>query len=131
MKSLDLRLDLRKAHDKLKLDIHSTDKLLDEAMASRRAVKGGGGLTSGYMQRWQQTLDADRESLKDIRTETDTLSCDFTQLNHKELEDKLIIHNKLQLQVDKLTAKYQAEIAQDDQERVQIREAAHRRHPPS
>jgi len=131
LKSLDLRLELRKAANEMLSDLSQLEELIAHANKSRQAVASAKGkLRSGMMVKWKQEVEADKIRIEQLSINASSAENNYDKLNHKELESKLVEVHKLQIQIDKLRNKYDAEVHADDEDRKHIREDVRARHAP-
>ncbi|BCO32865.1 hypothetical protein TspCOW1_29680 [Thiohalobacter sp. COW1] len=122
LKSLDLRLELRKAVKDLYRKHREISELVDYADRSRAAVMAATGRrSSGSMQIWQENIEKDLQYLEGVKDDYPAEEADFTELLPEELESQLIeVHDKEQ-KLDELASNYKSEIALDDETRRDIR----------
>ncbi|WP_321929969.1 hypothetical protein [Paraburkholderia guartelaensis] len=120
VKSLDMRLELRKelgsAHHALK----SLPELLEYADTSRRAIYAQGG-QGGALVRWEQDLTADRTEIRNIAAEVRDEDADFTALSDKQLEAAIVATHNQVLRLEAFVSKYRDAVAADDDRRRDIR----------
>lgn len=121
IKSLDMRLELRKvigeSHDLL-TDLRS---LIEFANSSRRAVLAAHGQgRGGSMQVWEQALATDRAEIDRITAALRSEDADFTALSTEQLESELVPAYKLKNALSRLVEKYRGEVTADDAARRQI-----------
>ncbi|WP_028214500.1 hypothetical protein [Paraburkholderia mimosarum] len=121
IKSLDLRLELRKvlsdAHDSLS----SLPTLIEEANGSRHAVlaaKGLGG--SGNKIVWDEAVAADRAQIDRIAPSLPSEGADFSTLSSEHLEAEIVAAHKIKTSLSGMVAKYRAALAADSEDRKQI-----------
>lgn len=131
MKSLDLRLELKKAINEVEIRIPQIEKLIEDTNKSRKAVASRTGrFYSGRMKRWEGEVKADKNKLAQLSESAPRSEENYDKLNPQELESKLIEVHKYQAQLKELKDKYDAAIRSDDEERKQIREDIRAEHAP-
>ena len=122
-KLLELRLQLRKQAGDLREAHASLPDLLARADRSRKAVAAARGrFRSGMMERWNEEIIQDRETIGALEESIPARDETFEALNEKALESKLIEVHNLSRKVDRMKTKYDRAIAEDDNERDQISE---------
>jgi hypothetical protein len=123
LKTLDLRLELRRAETDLRREVEDLPKHLNYAKRSRTAVASAAGrLQSGAMKKWLEEWDADLALAKAMAASVPSRSSDYVALDQAALEEKLIKAHAAAGNVRALRGKYDATLASDDKEREQIRE---------
>jgi len=131
LKSLDLRLELRKAISDARSSLSQLEVLIDFANKSRQAVASATGrYRSGMMEKWKQDVEADKSKLAQMSENAPEARANYENLNPKELESKLVGIHQFQSQINELKEKYDAAVHSDDEERKQIREDMRVRHAP-
>lgn len=122
LKSLDLRLELRKAANELDLIIDELPRIIDSANGSRRAVAAASGrFHSGMMQQWTKNIETDKKRVKQLSGEAPTPNDAFATLSHAELETKLVKIHRLQIELRELKSKYDQYLLADENARREIR----------
>jgi hypothetical protein len=128
LKSLDLRLELRKAANNVQAGLSRLERLIEHANHSRKAVAAAKGtFGSGMMVKWKQDVEMDKNLARELSKNAPPADRNYDDLTPKELESKLVELHKLQVQIDELTQKYDAAVRADDEDRKHIREAAEAR----
>ena len=131
LKSLDLRIELRKAINVAQSNIQQLEKLIEYANKSREAVASATGrFKSGMMEKWKQEVEADKGALKQLFQNAPAADKSYDNLTPKALESTLVEVHRLQVQIDELSKKYDAAVRADDEERKHIREDVRARHVP-
>ena len=109
IRTLDLHLKLRTSLDSLHADLSDLPGLIGKADTSReRVANATGGTNSGNMKYWKGEVAADSAQLAELRYRAPKADIKFDRLSNEELESKLVEWNRVQVQVDKLKAKYAA-----------------------
>jgi len=127
IKSLDMRLELRKSIQSFRAVLEKTHELLPYANKSRERVASAiGKLRSGEMVLWKQTYESDYSALKGISEKAESLRNNYDDLSPSELESELININDLKIQLNLLKDKYDVFMQEDDRERERIKN----RHEP-
>jgi hypothetical protein len=122
LKSLDLRLELRRTEATLQSEILSLVPLLERAKVSRtRLAAAQGSFHSGATKHWLSQWDLDVLEANSLTEGASVLDADCTKFSHAQLETRLITVHKLQGQVSTLSNKYKSSLAADDlgRERLQ------------
>jgi hypothetical protein len=131
IKSLDLRLELRKAVTDVQTDMDRLRTLIDKANKSRQAVFVARGLSrSGPMERWKGEVADDKAKTGELFKRAPKAENPYGKLQMKELESELVAVHKLKGEVKRLLDKYSDVIRSDDEERKQIREDERVRYAP-
>lgn len=123
VKSLDMRLELRKVVGESHGSLTNLRSLIEYAAGSRRAVLAARGqVRSGAMQLWEQTLTTDRAEIARIAAALRSEAADFAALPVNNLEEELVAAYKLKASLSTLVEKYRAEVTADNDSRRQIGE---------
>ena len=131
LKSLDLRIELRKAVNVAQSGLQQLSKLIEYANKSREAVASATGrFKFGMMEKWKQEIEADKNAVKRLFQNAPAADKSYDNLTPKELESTLVDIHRLQVQIDELRNKYDAAVRADDEERKHIREDIRTRHAP-
>ena len=131
LKSLDLRVELRKALNVGHARLQQLAKLIEYANKSRQAVASAKGrYQSGMMEKWKQEVEADNNVLKALTQTMPALDKRYDDLNCNTLESMLVDVHRLHVQLDDLIGKYNAAVRADNEDRNDIREDAKTRHAP-
>ena len=129
LKSLDLRLELRRAVTDCHEIANSLSPFIDQVDSSRKAVASASGrLRSGIMERWVEDVAADRARVSQLIAALPNVDELFQDLQPEQLESKLVEVHRLKLQVASLKDKYDSALQADDQARKEIRANAQSRH---
>jgi len=98
IKSLDLRLELRKAINEVEIRIPQIEKLIKDANKLRKKVASKTrGLYSGMMVKWEEEVEADKNKLAQLSESVPKSEENYDKLNLQELESKLIEVHKHQV----------------------------------
>jgi len=131
LKSLDLRLELRKAGNNVQAGLSQLEKLIEDANHSREAVAAATGrFGSGTVVKWKQDVEVDKNVAKQLSQNAPPAEKNYDDLSPKELESKLVEVHRVQVQIDELREKYDAAVRADDEERKHIKESARARFTP-
>ena len=123
LKSLDLRLELKKATHNAITDLHQIKELIEKANKSRQAVASAKGMfKSGVMDKWKADVEKDKVQLENLLIKAPNSEETLEKFSPKMLESKLMEIHKFQASVKELKEKYIAEYKKDDEDRKQIRE---------
>lgn len=126
IKSLELRLDLMKTGVEVFQKADALCDLLARAERSRNAVAAAvGTYRSGAHERWMHQFAADEESLASINESVDELNVDYSKAPLRELEKATGELHALQTIVQGISERYVGSIAEDDRNRVFLRDLAH------
>lgn len=121
MKTLDLRVEVRKLADEIATELTELPTLIDRAHKSRTALRQGAGLgRTGGMTEWSVQVSADRDRASQLQREWQPLD-GYMTLSASELETRLVELHRLHLAVRTLSDKYRESLAHDEQEREFIR----------
>ena len=122
MKSLDLRLQLRKDAVSLKSAVDQLPGLMERAKASHLAVLAANGLgRSGSEQIFVQGWQGDSSTVDELQMWVQSLLHDYSHLAPAGLELMLVEIHEKSLAASRISSKYSAELAADDRAREQIR----------
>ncbi len=128
LKTLDLRLELRKSETTLNAVGKELVPLLDYAKNSKKAVSAASGmLGSGAISKWISDWEADRTSAVTLTEGLPSTNDNYSDLSPTELEAKLVQVHSLQSAIDHLKKKYEESVAADDRDREQIKSAMNAR----
>ena len=115
-KSLDLRLDLKKAVNNVQSDLSQLEKLIERANQSRVALAAAMGmLSSGRMNKWKQDVEEDKNKVRRLVQSAPAADENYDDLTIKKLEPRLVEVHRLQVQVDELKTKYTEATQADDE----------------
>ena len=122
LKSLDLRLELRRTESTLRSDIQDLVPLLERAKKSRTKLAAAqGSFNSGATAHWLSQWDSDLAEANQLVAGTTALDIDCSGFSQAKLEARLVTVHKLQHQVAQLSGKYDVSLAEDDSGREQLR----------
>ncbi len=131
IKTLDLRLELRKEISNTQTNLSQLTDSLPYANKSRSAVASATGMfNSGVMKKWNEEFEQDNSELVSITERALSTEDSYDHLNTNELESKLIEVHSLQGEINTLLNKYQAAVESDDNERNHLREDIRAQYPP-
>jgi hypothetical protein len=123
LKSLDLRLELRKALAVLQTEIDEVPTLIDQGEKSRKAIASATGMfQSGAMKKWSTQWEADRNSVVAFHGRFEKLNINYANAPTVELETNLVEAHCIQTWVSKLKNSYASSLAEDDRKRDHLRE---------
>jgi hypothetical protein len=128
IKTLDLRLELRKQVSGVRVDIEALPALLERARASRSAVRSamGRGQQSGDNLVWNAELENDLKTVQALASELPDAKETYQRSKPQKLENKLVEVHALAAKAAQLRNKYETALASDDKDRDHIRAGAHR-----
>ena len=128
IKSLDLRLELKKSLNIANAAYIEGIEIIEESLKSRIAVSSAQGkLRSGGMDKWKERVESDKVYLNNLKESLPSTESEFKEFNANQLEQLIVKAHELQTSLSKLVTKYREEIARDDKDREFIREQAHAR----
>jgi len=128
LKTLDLRLELRKSETNLIADGNELVSLIDYAKKSKMAVSSATGmLNSGAISIWTSEWEADRTTSVTLTEGLPSAKDDYSGLSPTELETKLVQVHALHSAIVRLKKKYEGSVAADDRAREQIKAAMNTR----
>jgi hypothetical protein len=123
IKSMDLRIELRKAINELRLNLDQLNKVIEQANGSRRAVAAAMGVSSSsMMDHWTQSVQADKLAVQKLSEEVPAAKDDYDASDFKVLEARLVAVHQIQIQVDALLSKYNAALQSDKEKREHLRQ---------
>jgi hypothetical protein len=124
IKSLDLRLELRKAENTLNDTISKLEGLLPRANGSRRAVESASGMrSSGAADIWQRDFEADTTKVAVLVAQRPAADHGGYQgLSPEQLEERLVVIHRTQGGANSLVSKYEGSLAADNEARRAIAE---------
>lgn len=109
IKSLDLRIELRKAASDLRADVLELPALLENARGSRAAINAARGLSfTGAFEAWKGQLETDLVSAQALASELPAADNTFRKASQAELEAKLVDVHALGRRANSLRQKYVA-----------------------
>ena len=120
LKSLDLRMELRRTLAVLQSDSSDLEPLLRSAKGSRSALAAARGYRDGAMVAWLKQWETDAEHARELVATAASYNVDLSAFTQGQLEQHFSSVHKLQLQIGKLTAKYQASLSADNAGRTQL-----------
>ena len=128
IKTLDLRLELRKQVSGVRVDIEALPALFERARASRIAVRSamGRGQQSGDNLIWNAELENDLKTVQALACELPDAKETYQRSKPQKLENKLVEVHALAAKAAQLRNKYETALASDDKDRDHIRAGAHR-----
>lgn len=129
IKTLDLRLELRKQVSGVRVDIEALPALLERARASHSAVRAamGRGQQSGDNLIWKAELENNLKTVQALACELPDAKETFQRSKPQKLENKLVELHALAAKAAQFRNKYETALASDDRDRDHIRADAHRR----
>ncbi len=117
-KSLDLRIELKKAETDFKLIANELPDQIEYAKRSRQAILSATGqLRSGRAQKLETQWEQDFTTVKQIIENVPNSDSNYYSSSHFELEEKLIHIYKEITRANKLKEKYETELMADEKER--------------
>lgn len=122
LKSLDLRLELKKAESDLHLTVSELPGQIEHAKRSRQSILSANGqYRSGIAQKWATQWEQDLSAADEMLSKLPSLENDYSSFSQKELEARLVSLHREAALATKLKEKYEAEVAADEKERDRIR----------
>lgn len=122
LKFLDLRLELKRLEFDLCSAVNELPNQINHAKQSRLAIfSATGRLRSGLAEKWNVEWANDRTTADEMIGQLPELDDDYSSLQTKILEQKLINAHRAMAEVKKLKDKYEYEILEDDKARDGIR----------
>lgn len=130
MKSLDLRIELRRLENELRNVVEDLPELLRLAGSSHQHVAAATGrYNSGHFQQWLRELGDDRTTVDSMVQRLPPTDANHSSLSHQELEEKLSSTHEQLIQAKAMRDKYRAVLSADDRERDHIRADVRNRNP--
>ncbi len=122
VKTLDLRLELKKAYNKLDIALSGIEEFFAHVHQSHTRVAAAIGLlNSGAMVLFEQEFTQDRDRLRGLLATQPMRSTNFERIAAAELVDQIAAIHAFQSQIDDLRAKYQKILDSDDEHRRERR----------
>ena len=132
LKSLDLRLELRKEINSAHSNIKQLDTLINSANGSKIAVFAARGLLRSSMtENWKASVATDENTVQILKNNLPQPEANFQSYSQFELESKLIEIHKINSEIAIFTDKYNGELAKDDENRRTLQEDRRLRHQQS
>lgn len=123
LKSLDMRLELRRAGTDLTTSYAKLNGLIDSANQSRiRMAAATGNIGSGKMEILNNELEIDKTTIAQIEESIPKDNEQYKDLNTEKLEAKLVDVHRIQGEVTQLLNKYNAAIDEDKRQGDHLRE---------
>jgi len=123
LKSLDMRLELRRAGTDLTTSYAELNALIDDANQSRmRMAAARERFKSGMMERWNNELEIDKTTIAQIEESIPKDNEQYKDLNTEKLEAKLVDVHRIQGEVTQLINKYHAAMDEDKRQGDHLRE---------
>lgn len=117
VKSLDLRVELRKCRNEVHEKCHVLRDLIKDSDKSRQRVSAAMG--QRMTERWREGVEKDKEKLECLLLDlSDEQS--ISSVKHKALEEKLGECHRIKLQIDSMLSKYRDALSADDKVRDRI-----------
>lgn len=122
IKSLDLRIGLKKAVSDVSMAINNLEELMPKAISSKGGIEKTIGIhDSSNMNIIKQEYEKDKESVNRLKTLLPKKDQAYDKLSPYELERKLIEIHNLQNTINSYADKYTASMDEDKKEREQHR----------
>ena len=103
LKSLDLRLELKKETHNALTDVHKIEELINKANKSRQAEAAARGMfKSGMMEKWKADVETDKAQLATLLNKAPDPEENFEKCSQGVLESKLVDLHKFQIEVKDL-----------------------------
>lgn len=123
VKSLDLRIELRRTINEIRALLLESDSLLPRAFKSRLAIHAATGkLRSGATANWHTEHKKDLNSLEEIGERFSRAEKFVNIDSYETLEQKLDSIDQLKREIVPIVYKYQDSLKEDDKVRESIRE---------
>jgi hypothetical protein len=130
VKTLDLRLELRKSYNQLDIALSGIEEFFAHVHQSHNRVAAAIGLrNSGGMVLFEREFTQDRDRLRGLLATQPKRETNFEGISAAELVDQIAAVHAFQSQVDDLRAKYQRILDSDDERRQEIRASMDKRVP--
>ena len=122
LKSLDLRLELRKAATDVRIALKQLRELIDAASRSRANNLAARGMSqSGAMHGWNNEVKADNAKLGKLHECVPAEGISYNTLGPSALESELVAVHKCQKEIEVLRDKYISAMRSDEESRKYIR----------
>ena len=114
MKSLDLRLELRKGVNDLRLSFEKMPGIINYADKSKHAVASAKGVSlSGGMKRWEKQVADSKTQLAALSLKIPDASEKFENLSTSELENEIVKTHDTQQRMNALESFFKEALVQD------------------
>jgi hypothetical protein len=115
LKSLDLRLELRKAVSGVRVELQQLRELMHSAEKSRINNLAARGMSSSSgMDIWKEQVKSDKAKIGSLSQSLPNEETDYNKLEPKELESELVIIHGCQKEIDVLRDKYLLAMRSDE-----------------
>ena len=122
-KATEMLLELQRAHVTVGAQLDALPDLIETALQSRLRVNSPLGQSrSGGEQLFVERTYADSQRAKDLNAKVSVFVPESAKIDINQLRLRLVLIHSLQLEVDGLTVKYRASLAEDDVRRAEIRQ---------
>ncbi len=129
LKSLDLRLELRKAVSNCNDSALSLDPFIEQVDSSKKAVAAASGcFRSGMMEKWSKDVLEDKRLVAELADEFPRPSETFSKLTPELLEQELVSIHQIHRKLASIREKYETTLRKDDEIRKENRIAANKPH---
>ena len=121
MKTLELRLELKRAENEARTVLGQLPALIGQAQASRTSVLvAAGGFGSSAQVAWHQGFEKDRADVDVLAKELPAPGDDYRSLAAGELESRLVAIDALRTRAARIRDKCYGTIAEDEKSREQL-----------
>jgi hypothetical protein len=121
MKTLDLRLELRKADAEIRSRVRAMPELLNRAKRSREAILAASGLAqSGAMQFCRDELRNSSEQQQRLEQDLPADKIDYRGFPPEAIEQELVRRHAALEEANKIISKYEGWLADDAQDRAHV-----------
>jgi hypothetical protein len=121
IKSLDLRIELKKYANDARLELSDLSKFIDKVHGSHVNVSAViGTLNSGGMEAWKEQRARDAKEVRALGDDLPPADRDYAQLPDADLEAQLVAVHKTLSRARQLRQHYQRRLELDDKERERI-----------
>lgn len=123
LKTLDLRIELRRTDVDLRHLVLNLPAKLEYAKRSYRAASAASGsYHSGATKKWLCDFEDDLLTLKALEDRLPAADDDYQSKDSSSMESEIVKRHKLLVEARELAAKYAESVASDDKRRENIRE---------
>jgi len=107
LKSLDLRLEIKKSLNDIYINLPQAYKILNDANNTHMAVASmKGRIQSGTISIWKKDVEADKDKLNQLSQEINNIDLKCAKLNQNELESMIIEIHKIKVNLLDIKGRY-------------------------
>lgn len=120
IKSLDLRLEAKRAFNEAHANVERIHSVLEKAARSREDLFTHAGHNESSVRiYWREQREQDAETIAALRTELENIG-EFEDLRQESLEGKIVQMDQINKRISVFLQKYQEQLAEDGRQWEQI-----------